>query len=117
MNDFTSWDNYSDNSDEDNDIYNTTSINETTKKLLLRKYTQYVKEALTVFYYLTKQETELSEIMSQCKYKDEEIKSLIDEKLNTLNNKVNCAKGDWKNSDKDNRKFQSKTQDIYLFIY
>jgi hypothetical protein len=54
MNDFTSWDNYSDNSDEDNDIYNTTSINETTKKLLLRKYTQYVKEALTVFYYLTK---------------------------------------------------------------
>ena len=54
--------------------------------------------------------------MSQCKYKDEEIKNLIDEKLNTLNNKVNYAKGDWKNSDKDNRKFQSNTQDIYLFI-
>ena len=46
MNDLTSWDNYSDNSDEeDADFY---KVSDNIKKLLLRKYTSYAKEALTV---------------------------------------------------------------------
>lgn len=48
MNHITSWDNYSDASDEEENIYHSYVINDTTKKLLLRKYVQYVKDALMV---------------------------------------------------------------------
>lgn len=49
MNDLTSWDNYSDLSDEEEDLtYNCQLVNENTKKLILRKYVSYVKGAIPV---------------------------------------------------------------------
>jgi hypothetical protein len=51
MNEITSWDNYCDYDESDNEtenIYSCQIINETTKKLLLRKYMLYVKDTFTV---------------------------------------------------------------------
>lgn len=51
MNEITSWDNYCDYDESDNEtenIYSCQIINETTKKLLLRKYMLYVKDSFTV---------------------------------------------------------------------
>jgi hypothetical protein len=38
MNDLTSWDNYSDDSEEENDRSEGNVVNETTKQLFLKKY-------------------------------------------------------------------------------
>jgi hypothetical protein len=48
-NDLTSWDNYSDiYSEDDEDIYSTNRVNDTTKLLLLKKYQNYVKDLINV---------------------------------------------------------------------
>jgi hypothetical protein len=49
MNDLTSWDNYSDVSEDDEtEQYNCQMVNENTKKLLLRKYLSYCKGGIEV---------------------------------------------------------------------
>jgi hypothetical protein len=49
MNDITSWDNYSDVSSEgEEDIYCSTSITETGKQYMMKKYLNYVKDAISV---------------------------------------------------------------------
>ena len=49
MNDLTSWDNYSDiSSDEEQDVYRSATITETGKQCMLKKYMNYVKEAMSV---------------------------------------------------------------------
>ncbi len=53
MNDLTSWDNYSDiSSGDEEDMYRSTSITETGKSYMLKKYLSYVKEAISVNEYL-----------------------------------------------------------------
>ena len=47
MNGITSWDVYSDIEDEE-DTFTPNLVNETTRKLLLRKYILFCKEALNV---------------------------------------------------------------------
>jgi hypothetical protein len=49
MNDLTSWDNYSDiSSDENEDIYRSSSTTETGKQYMMKKYLNYVKDAINV---------------------------------------------------------------------
>lgn len=49
MNDITSWDKYSDVSSEgEEDIYSSTSITETGKQYMMKKYLNYVKDAISV---------------------------------------------------------------------
>ena len=51
INELTNWDEYSDpDSEEDGNLYNS-YLNETTKKLLLRKYILMVKDSLSVNYF------------------------------------------------------------------
>jgi hypothetical protein len=52
MTDLTSWDNYSDlSSDEGEDIYRSSSITETGKNYMMKKYINYVKGAFSVIFY------------------------------------------------------------------
>jgi len=51
MTDLTSWDNYSDvSSDEEEDIYRSSSITETGKNYMMKKYINYVKGAISVYF-------------------------------------------------------------------
>ena len=50
MNELTNWDDYCDYDEDEagEDMYSCQIINETTKKLLLRKYMLYVKDSVSV---------------------------------------------------------------------